>query len=555
MTSIGIYWRTLRHLKLRQFTARLRFRLQKPQPALAPAGPARMHRGTWAQPARRLPSLIPLTRFRFLNVEHDLQVCGWDDPSIDKLWRYNLHYFDDLNAIEAPARTEGQRTLVDRWVAENPPARGSGWEPYPVSLRIVNWIKWSLSGQALEAPWQHSLAVQARWLRKRLEFHLLGNHLFANAKALVFVGLYFDDAEAAEWLACATRILEREIGEQMLGDGGHFERSPMYHALAVEDVLDLVNVITAYGVEADAALGALLQRLLALVPSMLAWLATMTHPDGSLGLFNDTAEDIAPSQGELLRYAQALGLRAPATAHPGLVHLPDSGYIRVARDEAVALLDVAPIGPDYLPGHAHADTLSFELSLRGRRVVVNGGTSRYGTDAERHRERSTAAHSTLELGGQNSSEVWSGFRVGRRARPIRPFVSTDEDDWRVTCAHDGYAHLPGRPVHERQWTFGAHGMTIVDTVGPTTLPAVARYLLAPDVSATELGTGHWELRVQDQDKPLATVRIEQGAARLEDARCTNRFGRVFPTRCLDVDLTQGRAATQWTWHNECTSSF
>ena len=32
-------------------------------------------------------------------------------------------------------------------------------------------------------------------------------------------------------------------------------------------------------------------------------------------------------------------------------------------DKVVAIIDVAKIGPDYLPGHGHADTLSFELSI------------------------------------------------------------------------------------------------------------------------------------------------------------------------------------------------
>ncbi|MFO1266416.1 MAG: heparinase II/III family protein [Rubrivivax sp.] len=115
-------------------------------------------------------------------------------------------------------------------------------------MRIVNWIKWFLAGEPAQAPWLASLAVQARWLAQRLEWHLLGNHLFANAKALFFAGLFFEGREADEWLATGARILERELPEQVLDDGGQFERSPMYHALALEDVLDLLNVLRDAGV-------------------------------------------------------------------------------------------------------------------------------------------------------------------------------------------------------------------------------------------------------------------------------------------------------------------
>src|SRR5690606_6973721 len=150
----------------------------------------------------------------------------------------------DLCAEGGDRRSAWHLDLLRDWVAANPPGHGDGWEPYPTSLRIVNWIKWALAGNTLPPACVHSLAVQVRWLRRCLEIHLLGNHLFANAKALVFAGLYFSGPEAHRWLATGLRILEREIAEQILPDGGQFERSTMYHALAYEDMLDLVNATT-----------------------------------------------------------------------------------------------------------------------------------------------------------------------------------------------------------------------------------------------------------------------------------------------------------------------
>ncbi len=78
---------------------------------------------------------------RFLGEEHDLADTGWDDPAIALLWRYNQHYFDDLNATGAPARRARHDALIQRWCGENPPGHGTAWAPYPTSLRIVNWIK------------------------------------------------------------------------------------------------------------------------------------------------------------------------------------------------------------------------------------------------------------------------------------------------------------------------------------------------------------------------------------------------------------------------------
>ena len=247
MSSPGTLWRTVRHLKARQLLGRVVFRLSRPRVRPGPAPARRTLRGVWAEPAHREPSLVGPTRWRLLNVEGDLADLGWDHPDVEKLWRYNQHYFDDLNALDAPDRRGWHVALLARWVADNPPARGSGWEPYPTSLRIVNWVKWWLGGAPCPPEALDSLAAQSRWLRQRLEWHLLGNHLFANAKALVFAGLFFDGDEATDWLACGLRILARELLEQVLADGGQFERSPMYHALAFEDVLDLINMARAAG--------------------------------------------------------------------------------------------------------------------------------------------------------------------------------------------------------------------------------------------------------------------------------------------------------------------
>ena len=164
------------------------------------------------------------------------------------------------------------------------------------------------------------------------------------------------------------------------------------------------------------------------------------------------------------------------------VYLAESGYIRVCWGNMVALLDVAPIGPDYLPGHAHADTLSFELSLFGQRVLVNSGTSCYGMGPERLMQRGTATHNTVAINGKDSSEVWGGFRVARRARPFGLRIEESENSLKVVCAHDGYTRLPGRPIHRREWRISEGAMEIVDTIEGGFDEAVGRLFFHPGLS-------------------------------------------------------------------------
>jgi len=493
----------------------------------------------------RNASLCGATEFSFLGESGQLPEIGWDGGQREKLWRYNQHYFDDLNAVGAKERSEWHRCLLIDWVSNNPPANGTGWEPYPTSLRIVNWIKWSFAGNELPVECVQSLAVQVRWLRRRFEYHLLGNHLFANAKAMVFAGLFFEGSEADQWLALGLKILVRELPEQVLPDGGHFERSTMYHALALEEMLDLINVTECF--RSSLAEGQRLQteswRVIA--PRMHGWLHAMSHPDGEFGFFNDAAFGIAPSRAELDAYAARLHISMPSSLAP-FQWFSASGYARLETPMAVALLDMAPIGPDYLPGHAHADTLSFELSVAGQRVLVNSGTSCYGLGAERLRQRGTAAHNTVVVDGLDSSEVWGGFRVARRALPMSPKVAAEGDAIVASCGHDGYTRLRSGLFHRRRWHLLPQAIQVDDEVVGGHSIAEAMYHFHPDVLIIPRdGAKAGDAQLPNGKRLRWSA--QGGEARIEPGTWHPRFGESKPNRCLVLRLEAGRASLRLSW--------
>lgn len=459
----------------------------------------------------------------------------WDDPARSALWTYNLHYFDDLRRERWREREDWHRALISRWIAQNRPVSGAGWDAYPTSLRIVNWIAWDLTAGLLPDEARRSLSNQAEWLSQNLETHLLGNHLFANLKALVFAGCYFDGATADLWMDVALGRLERELGEQVLPDGGNFELSPMYHSIFLADLIDLVNLSNVFpGRVPDG----LVEQLRETAARMLGWLAAMTHPDGEIALFNDAALGVAPNLAQLEAYAASNGIKRTAVgerlvgAEVEALHLVESGYVRLETKDAVAICDIARIGPDYLPGHAHADTLSYEFSVGGRRVVVNGGTSQYGVGADRVRERSTVSHSTVEVAGRASSEVWSGFRVARRARPFDERLELLDDGICLSASHDGYRRLAGAPIHRRSWTMRPGELIVKDTVRGGEHAAVARHLLHPDFAAAM------------PDVPAFATRPDH---RLVEARHSPRFAGSVVTQAITVPLIDGSAEICWRW--------
>jgi uncharacterized heparinase superfamily protein len=489
--------------------------------------------------------LLDADTFIFLNEPGALFALGWVSAekadSVSKLWRYNQHYFDDLNAVNAAERGEWHWALQQRWVAENVPGAGVGWDPYPTSLRIVNWVKWQSAGNALPDACVQSLAAQVRWLMRRIERHILGNHLFANAKALIFAGLFFSGEEAEQWLREGLKIIGDQLPEQVLADGGNFERSPMYHAIFLEDLLDLLNLAQAFP-------GVVPQSYVAYwregAQRMLHWLDGMMHPDGEIAFFNDAAIGIAPSPVGLTAYASRLGLQAdPVDAR--VTHFAESGYVRLASRDALALLDVAPVGPDYLPGHAHADTLSFELSLFSQRVFVNGGTSEYGTGTVRHFERSTAAHNTVVVNDENSSEVWGGFRVARRAYPRDLHIEERSDSVTIACSHDGYRRLPGKPIHRRTWQFSESALVVSDQVDGRFDHAVACFHVHPSVTISPIDAGSWLLQLSQGQKVL--VNVEAGVPQWSPSHYAPEFGMRLDAQCLKVVLGKKGARVRIDW--------
>lgn len=475
-------------------------------------------------------------KFLLLNVEG---ICAaapqWQGLGRPKLWTYNLHYFDDINAANAAARSAWHERLVERWIVENPPGYGIGWEPYPVSRRTVNWMKWSLRGNDLSAQAWHSLAVQARWLNRRLEWHLQGNHLIANAKALIFAGLFFQGEEADRWLLRGLQIMRAQVAEQVLADGGHFERSPMYQAGVLEDLLDSVNMLRAYGRSVDAA-------WLEAVPRMISWLEAMSHPDGDIAFFNDAAFGISANPTALLAYAARLGIALEATGSAGLRLLMPSGYVSIESPPFRLLCDIAPVGPDHLPAHAHADTLSFELSVYGRRVFVNSGTSEYGTGAERQRQRGTAAHNTLVIDNEDSSEVWAGFRVARRSRARLLDARHDTSRFIVAGEHDGYRRLRGRNLHRRSWRMTEQELFIEDVVEGRFRSAACYFHLHPAIRVQHARGS--ELQLADSQGMLLEMHFE-GAASVDvvDSTWHPRFGVLLASRCVVARLDGPRLAT------------
>jgi uncharacterized heparinase superfamily protein len=405
----------------------------------------------------------------------------WHQQELPRLWQYNLHYLDFVWALDY----EPAKVLVRDWSSHHPIGKGRvGWEAYPSCLRLLNLCQVFFDrfrDQTENDPkfrdelWA-SIYLQGEWLSRNLEYHLLGNHLLENGVALYFIGLCFKGDAGERWLSAGRSLVEQELREQVLADAAHFERSPMYQARVVYALTALLN----------AGAG----EIVNILPAISHALGDMSHPDGDIALLNDSAMKISNTFDEIAVYSKSvLGYYSSAN---GLLDtekgtrcwaLPEAGYYGARCESGDYLVcDAGPIGPDYLPGHAHGDIFSFELSLLGKRVIVDSGVHDYERSEMRRYCRSTQAHNTVEIDGQDQCEFWAAFRVARRGRPKDVEWVKSEQGFRLSGWHDGYLRLRSRARHARQFTWHHSGVLMVKdrVAAKLDCDAVSRIHLHPD---------------------------------------------------------------------------
>ncbi len=481
MRKMYLYAVSLRYTRLRQIIYRLRFVIERQLARSGWLATALYRRCHYAAKRNQTAAAVqqpfnPLFAPRkneitwedgkpqllFLNRKLPLQQpMVWHPPKWGTdagLEVFHLHYMTWLEGLDDEWFT---RTVSD-WIHANPPdqrqARNRSWSSYVISLRCVVWMQQYARRQSrLPEPFLRdmicSLAGQLYFLENHLEHDIGGNHLIKNIKALLWAGQFLRGADACRWSAIGRHLLSRELHEQILPDGMHFERSPAYHVQVFADLLE------CYAISKD---GPFRKRLADTLHKMATVTKALTHPDKKISLFNDGGLRMAYSPGECLKVYQTLLGRNVATSDA--VWLTEAGYYGRRQGNDYLLMDCGPIGPDHLPAHGHGDTLSFEWDVAGERIVVDAGVYEYHAGRWRELSRASRCHNTVTLDEQDQSEFWKSFRVGRRARAKVHCCKIHDETMMFVGSHDGYARLAGSPRHIRRLSFKNAGIHVTDTI-------------------------------------------------------------------------------------------
>jgi hypothetical protein len=449
-------------------------------------------------------------KMELLHEQHFFDGSDWDDKKNKPLWNFNLNYFEFAVPLGVAYIESHDECWLDcfmglykKWLLCNPSA---AWQPYTISLRFRNiLIAVEMFGNDFKQSdlnlLYDSLYEQYAFLQKHTEGHLLGNHYFENLCTIVLGAVLFDEKDNYQkWIP----KLIHEIDEEVLPDGMHFELSPMYQKIVLEDLLR-VSVVMKIVYPDD------FQRLRPAIQKMLNASCFLETGCNRTLLFNDSGDNVAKPLSALVRACKEIFGLSPHMPEA----LPEAGYYRLQKKDLILLVDAGYIGPDYIPGHVHCDCMSFELFHQGRPLLVNSGTGLYQGKLRGY-FRSTAAHNTVRMNGHEQSECWAEHRVARRIRLGR--VEFDKDELR-----GAYQNYFGEK-HSRYLKLNKNRLTVEDRIDAVAGAAVESYLhIAPEFQVKDDGM---VVSIYDGQQRVATVRPNECHYSIDSQPYAPEFGQI-----------------------------
>ena len=352
----------------------------------APGGLAFFPPDPWPGSAALGDSLFQ-GRYRFAgHEEFSAAKPAWAPAEAGDAWLAEMHGFEWLRHFKASggeAARRHARAVVADWIRRCGRWRPGIWDAATVGRRVAAWT--ACAGFLLKGAdprWREaflaSLDFQARHLARAAMGDTAGSRRIAALRGMLRAELTLGRSERR--IRATLRRLARECREQVGADGGHCERSPARHCAVLADLVDCRDVLRAADREPPSELCETIARM---APALRA----MRHGDGGLAAFNGGGEYVFPGAAAVLKAAGCEARPAADARH--------AGFRRLAAGRTTVIVDAAAAAGASCD---HAGASAFEMSVGGRRLVVNcgphGGRGAAWADAL----RGPAAHSALVLG-------------------------------------------------------------------------------------------------------------------------------------------------------------
>src|SRR5712672_4344349 len=484
---------------------------------------------------------------------HGRSIFDLEPPSED--WEVALLGFGwlrHLRAADTALTRANALSLVDDWISNPGHKRPIGRRADVLARRVISLLSQAPlvlgdTDSKFYRRYLRGLTREIRYLRYTMLDIPDGVPRLQVLIALCYASLCL--ANQARHIRTATRKLSDELQQQILPDGGHISRNP---GALIELLVDLLPLRTAFTARNIAPPPALLNA----IDRMMPMLRFFRHGDGNFALFNGMGPTPTDLLTTVLAYDDARG--TPVS------NAPHSGYQRVEAGGTLVLMDTGRPPQLAASEEAHAGCLSFELSNRNFRILVNCGLPGTSREHWRPMARSTAAHSTVTFNDVSSCRFMESGLVRRLMRgtpilsgPRQATVNRDEDDSSATLlrvSHDGYVEEFGI-LHQRALMLSADGKRLDGEELFTAMHGEAlasqdqfavRFHLHPMIKANRLSDSHGAMLLLP-NKDVWTFNAYEDRIDIEES--VYLAGNEGPRRTTQI-VIHGRARKvariQWT---------
>lgn len=370
----------------------------------------------------------------------------------DKLWIYHLHYFDFLNSNKVNFKIKVGK--INNWIRYQSISFDERFDSYPLSIRIVNFIKFAIENNYHKKYFLNSIFNQFEYLQNRIEYNIQGNHLLTNIKALIFSGVFFHNNLTNEWTNKLLVILEIELKKQFTSNSFHKEGSLLYQRIILEDLFDIYLLIK------NSNLSYHYEFLIPYIEGISKSCQYLYFSKYNINNFNDSFKrnDLTPDN-ILFKNIK----REFPKFDTNEDFLINKDWKIFSKFDYKIIINSFDDFLEYQPGHIHASLLAFELEIKNVKIFSNKGVSTYEDNLKRKLERSTRSYNTLQINTDNIHDTWKSFRLGRRAKIQKNRTIFKDNKYKISLSHDGY-YKKYKTYHKRNFILEENIITIIDSL-------------------------------------------------------------------------------------------
>ncbi|OYR51424.1 hypothetical protein DJ73_13295 [Halorubrum sp. Ea1] len=465
------------------------------------------------------------------------QLKCWGFEHLKPIW-LSSHHPSDIPDSDLRVH---QMWLND-WMDNHPIASDTGylrryWMPHSVSLRILNWTRYialfnKRLGHEFRKTINQFIHKNAQFLADNIEHGVGGNHLIENAVGLVMAGVYF---QKKTWRQLGIRIFEQASWNQFFEDGGHIERSPMYHLIVLQRFLTAVDLLES--------LNEVSRIIRETATDGVRFMEHLQPPDNQIPLLNDSVFDEALPLQSVLQYARSiptLNLTQKQENNQSFCSLTDSGYYWLGTDEEQMLVAGHELTVPHLPAHAHIHPGHVCLWIGNQRVLTDTGVFEYSAGPHRRRARSIQNHNTVQVDEYEPVRMASSFWMWGT---VDPSISFHPRKNRLKISHS--VNTIGCPSynHHRDIRRDENIWTISDQIDTERSPIRSRLHVHPDLNV-KMEDDLFRISCPDRGHFLSIIPAGHNHATVIDAPYFPRYGQEISRDAL---LMIGSEGSKLTW--------